>query len=815
MKLNMEQNRLVSSKPNGHMLIKGVAGSGKTTVAVHRIPHLLNHYCYGEDDKILMVTYNRTLINYIKYIYSKIEDQDQMSFDDLFIDKKDKVKIYTIDQILYSYFKIYKKRTNFPYELTYDNKIIYNTMNRCIEMLKKQNPNIKILDQKNMKFILDEIDWIKSCNYMELEEYQNVDRLGRTNGASEGPQRLHKNSDTRRIIFQLMNLFDKVLMEQGFIDGKTMALLALKEAKRKVNEKYTHIIVDESQDLTRVQIELLKELYNEKEYSSFCFIADTAQSIYPHSWLVKGRSFSSIGFNMTGKSNSLSKNYRTTTQIAEAAYSLLEKDENILDDENFVKPSLIDRKGEYPVYRLFKNVKDEAEYIALEIKKKFSNGYKISDIAVIAKTRNQLITIKEYLNEKNIISKMIDRTNPNFEDEAVKLLTMHSIKGLEFKVVFICGLNEDIIPSYTQGDFIDEKAIESNERKLLYVGMTRSNELLYLTSSGKPSKFINEINPRYLKMRMESKMRKYYPIQIHNYYFSDKIKDIYSNEEKIRQWVISELINTYNYPKSLIDIEQKVYNFSKVGFVDIVVYIYKNNEKIPYIYIETKALKTGIENALCQLKSYMNVSKTCQYGIVTDGYDLVIINKDFEKIEEIPSFHPSMLPSSIETYTYIDIKHRQRYIFSRDRENSEDIIINREGENEELIYENLEKLNVYGEIVAGVPKIVNEELGEDFRIPSDWLEGNNECFLLKVVGDSMQGADIEYGDYVVVHKQNTAKNMDIVVVTIDENATLKKYMNMGDYVLLIPENENYEPIQMKKTDVFINGVVIGILKSKK
>lgn len=83
------------------------------------------------------------------------------------------------------------------------------------------------------------------------------------------------------------------------------------------------------------------------------FICDTAQSIYSHSWLIKGRSFKSIGFDMTGKSNSLSKNYRTTTQIAEAAYSLIENDKNIVENENFVQPLLIDRQGEYPVCRYF------------------------------------------------------------------------------------------------------------------------------------------------------------------------------------------------------------------------------------------------------------------------------------------------------------------------------------------------------------------------------------------------------------------------------------------------------------------------------
>lgn len=61
MQLNVEQKRIIEVKPNGHLLVKGVAGSGKTTVAVNKIPLLLNNYCIDDDDKILMVTYNKSL----------------------------------------------------------------------------------------------------------------------------------------------------------------------------------------------------------------------------------------------------------------------------------------------------------------------------------------------------------------------------------------------------------------------------------------------------------------------------------------------------------------------------------------------------------------------------------------------------------------------------------------------------------------------------------------------------------------------------------------------------------------------------------
>ncbi|NFT37324.1 LexA family transcriptional regulator, partial [Clostridium botulinum] len=61
MQLNIEQKRIIANKPNGHSLIKGVAGSGKTTVAVNKIPLLLRHYCPLNDDKVLMLNYNKSL----------------------------------------------------------------------------------------------------------------------------------------------------------------------------------------------------------------------------------------------------------------------------------------------------------------------------------------------------------------------------------------------------------------------------------------------------------------------------------------------------------------------------------------------------------------------------------------------------------------------------------------------------------------------------------------------------------------------------------------------------------------------------------
>ena len=815
MNLNMEQKKLIQSKPQGHALIKGVAGSGKSTVAIYKIPFLLNNYCFNEDDYILMVTYNKTLINYLEHLYKKVESEEQqMSLYSLMNGEKERVHLKNIDKIIYAYFQEYKKENKLSYNVTTDKKITLTTLKRAMAKMSKMHPEEDVFEQTNAQFLMDEIDWIKSCNYMNLEEYQNIDRVGRTSQKNmQGPQKLRKNSEKRKHIFELLLLYNEELKNQGYIDFKDMSLMALQQIKKRPKNKYSHIIVDESQDLTRVQIEILKEMYNEKDYSSIIFVADTAQNIYPHSWLVKGRSFTSIGFDMTGKSNILSKNYRTTTQIAEAAYSLVENDPNVVEDENYVKPSLIDRQGSYPIYKHFNNDSEQTNFIIDEIKNRLLKNFTLKDIAIIAKNKMILSSIKERLAAANINANEISSTDGDFNINSVKLLTLHSIKGLEFPVVFIASINEGVIPYLSYKDESEKEYQESIERKILYVGMTRANQSLYMMSSGRPSKFINEINSKLLRVKENCNISKFYNInQVENYIYKERVIDIYSKEEKVRQWVLKELRDNYKYPLGLIDIEYKVNSFSKVGFVDIVISIYKDNKKLPYIFIETKAPNMGIEDALDQLKSYMSTSSTCHYGIATDGNKIAIIDKAFSEIYDIPCFNTNMLPSSISSYKYLDIKHNKTLQFTKDDSISGELTLKDEGVSIEYKEDKLKKIPVYGDIAAGIPIQMNEEIENKLRLPLEWFSENEQYFVLKVKGDSMIGASIDSGDYVIIKAQNTADNRDIVAVADGDRATLKRFTKMGDSVLLMPENPNYEPIMIRSEEARVMGVAVGVVK---
>lgn len=641
MKLNVEQRRIIENKPKGHVLVKGVAGSGKTTVAVHKIPFLLKDYCYEKDDKVLVITYNKSLVNYVKYIYEEIEKnkkEEQLSLGIYESGDKDKLYIETIDNIVFKYFIL--NTENEKLKIANDNQVTKALLD-AIMKVRENYKKINVLDEKNITFIKEEIRWMKSCNYTDIEEYQNIDRIGRiSNNNIESPHKLRKNSQIRQAIFEVMLQYNENLKKDKLVDVQDILLIALRQAQKQVEEKYTHIIVDETQDLTRVQLEFIKRLYMNRSYSSMLFVSDTAQSIYPEAWLVKGRSFTSIGLDMTGKSTSLSKSYRTTTQIAYAAYSLIADDKNIIEEDNFVKPSLIDKHGVYPVYRGFKNKILEAEYVTKIIKNELKEKYNYKDIAIISRFKNQLKEIKNYLEKNNIPYKEIENNEElDFSDDCVKLLTMHFVKGLEFKVVMIVGLNDKYMPLKSfENEFEDVDFMESMDRRLLYVGMTRATEQLFLTSDGNPSKFIKDISCKYLRINSKSNFRKLHRINIDEYLFAYKIDDIYKSEEITRQWIIDELINRYGYPKELIDVEVKINIETKAEKIDVVVYGDENKDKVPFIFIKTNRLGEGTERVVIHLKEYMINYDTVKYGIVTDGNEIVIINNDLEEVDDIPCF---------------------------------------------------------------------------------------------------------------------------------------------------------------------------------
>ncbi len=134
---------------------------------------------------------------------------------------------------------------------------------------------------------------------------------------------------------------------------------------------------------------------------------------------------------------------------------------------------------------------------------------------------------------------------------------------------------------------------------------------------------------------------------------------------------------------------------------------------------------------------------------------------------------------------------------------------NREGSKEIYSGKEMVEVPVIGKITAGAPILAVENVTDTFPIPIDFV-GNSESFMLTVRGESMIEAGILDGDYILVKKQNSAENGQIVVALIGEEATVKTFYKEKDHIRLQPENHTMDPIIVP--DCQILGKVSGVFR---
>ena len=116
---------------------------------------------------------------------------------------------------------------------------------------------------------------------------------------------------------------------------------------------------------------------------------------------------------------------------------------------------------------------------------------------------------------------------------------------------------------------------------------------------------------------------------------------------------------------------------------------------------------------------------------------------------------------------------------------------------------------VVGKITAGQPILAVENITDTFPIPIDFV-GNQESFMLTVSGESMIEAGIFNGDYILVRRQNTAENGEIIVALIEDEATVKTFYKEKDHIRLQPENSTMDPIIVPNCEIL--GKVTGVFR---
>jgi repressor LexA len=115
-----------------------------------------------------------------------------------------------------------------------------------------------------------------------------------------------------------------------------------------------------------------------------------------------------------------------------------------------------------------------------------------------------------------------------------------------------------------------------------------------------------------------------------------------------------------------------------------------------------------------------------------------------------------------------------------------------------------------GQVAAGSPVLAEENVEDYIQVPSI-AGGDDGEYVLRVRGDSMKDAGILPGDYVVVRRQETADDGEIIVALVGEEATVKRFFREADHIRLQPENDAMEPIRSKEVQIL--GRVVGVFRA--
>lgn len=471
-----EQKKVLFLSPTNPIQIKGVAGSGKTTVALYRAKHLLETQAnLFAETKIVIFTYNKTLAAYISALKPYISGGYQKDSDEISPKTPDGLNVQIINFHSWAY--------HFA-GIQFDQTIMqWKQIEIIEEIINSISSNTSNVLEKSAEFFQEEISWMKGKLFKTKEEYLDATRTGR--GTSDRITKIDKE-----VIWEVFEKYNLELKSQGKVDFDDYAILALKkiEANPSFIAPYSHIIIDEAQDLNKAQILTISKLVDEQT-NSLSIIADAAQRIYKSGFI-----WSEVGINVRGgRTIEFKKNYRNSIHIAKAALSLLDKEQ---DKSEFTTVETALKGGEKPKVAYFSDFDEQLSHLNEEliILRKNDN---INNTVVLHRSTSGVKHVKEFLDANGFTTELVKSNLPvNYGSDSIKICTMSSVKGLEFNNVFIIDLNDNIIP-YPPG-FIetDDEFHISTERRLLYTCMTRARNNLYLFSSDKqnPSRYLYEID---------------------------------------------------------------------------------------------------------------------------------------------------------------------------------------------------------------------------------------------------------------------------------------------------------------------------------
>ncbi len=469
--LDPEQERHVHAQARGPFLLRGVAGSGKTTIGIYRArARAAARDLFTRGGRVLFLTYNRVLADTVRELFTELYGR-----------LPDGIEVDTVDRWLLGFCR----QRGHPVRV--DLSGTQAELRAAIDQVRATRPHLVL--RRPPAFFEHELDKvIKGRGVATREEYLAIDRVGTGTGLGEA---------ARHAVWDVYEAYQRRLEDRGLMDFGDVRLLALHELETRPEPRYDEVVVDEAQDLVPVQLRAVRHL---ARGNNIFLLADAAQSIY-----YRGISWRDAGMDVVGRARVLKTNYRNTVEVVCAANSLIAHSPTLAKHGEHIPAEAAHVHGPRPVLIACAAEADHARVVRQEVVRlcrgDVGHRYRPGDIAVLAPTRAWCEQVRDELFNHDIPCRVrTDNERFSVLENEVKVLTIHSAKGIEFPVVFIVGLTHNPPQPFPRVDYTvpppEREAELDASRRLLYVGMTRAAERLYLlTTRGAPSPFLREIDP--------------------------------------------------------------------------------------------------------------------------------------------------------------------------------------------------------------------------------------------------------------------------------------------------------------------------------
>lgn len=452
LRLDEDQLKLTQWALKGPTMVRGGAGTGKSTVALYRVKALLEQAGTSGTERVLFTTYTRSLLTVTQQLLAQLLTPEQLR----------RVEVATCDQIAWRIVGGARKIG----QLESDN----DALRRLAGLRAKHSPGgaafesklrLRALERLSDAWLLEEFDWIiEGRGLTSLAEYQTAARPGRA---------LPLNERARAAVWELYEAFSNGAGERYPALRREALRLLTKDGQA---VRFDYVVVDEAQDLSPVSLALMAESC--KTADGLFFAADNKQSLYSRNYTW---SSAHPRLQFRGRTAFLSRNYRSTREIDRAAFSVLVAEEN---DELLASNSV--HTGPLPVLVRDIAADEQARWITRFVRQMARYLHlRTSAASVLVPGAAAGEAIAKELQAQGLDARFFAGRDLDLKADVVRVLTLHAAKGLEFPIVVIAGLESGTWP--TPENFDDVGLFEErarHERKVLYVGLTRAMRGLML-----------------------------------------------------------------------------------------------------------------------------------------------------------------------------------------------------------------------------------------------------------------------------------------------------------------------------------------------